>query len=472
MKGHIASFDLVDQLADQLPEVKYPRTPGRIPEAAENTHNAWTIKTRINGAASGRLKGKTVAIKDNVMMAGVPMANGASILEGYVPEIDATVVTRLLDAGATILGKARCEYYCLTGNSHTSHGGPVHNPRRMDFSAGGSSSGSATLVGLREVDMAIGGDQGGSIRMPAAYSGVVGMKPTFGLVPYTGIMPIEITIDHVGPMTSNVSDNALMLEVIGGPDEFDTRQIARIEPANYLQEIEQGVKRLRVAVIGEGFGWENSDPDVDAKVKAAAAQFEKLGATVEMVSIPMHRIGVSLWGPVAISGLNHTMMWGDGYGASRGDLYVTGLMDHHRRWRERADELSESTKLFTLVGTYVRKHHGLRHYGKAINLMRKLRAAYDAILKNYDILLMPTVPLKATPLPAADCPRELYMQRAHEMLANTAPFNSTHHPALSIPCGNGEGLPIGMMLIGRHFDEATLYRAAFAYEQSVDWRLA
>ena len=158
------------------------------------------------------------------MLAGVPMMNGAATLEGYVPDIDATVVQRMLDAGATIVGKAHCEFFCMSGGSHTGATGPVHNPHKMGYSAGGSSSGSAVLVALGEVDMAIGGDQGGSIRMPASFSGIYGMKPTHGLVPYTGIMPIEIYVDHTGPMTASVADNALLLEVIAGPDGYDPRQ--------------------------------------------------------------------------------------------------------------------------------------------------------------------------------------------------------------------------------------------------------
>ena len=194
----MAAYDAVDALPDYLPAVKYPRVTGYHPDASENEHNAWAWKVDVEGAADGPLKGKTVALKDNVCLAGVPMRNGSNLLEGYVPNIDATIVTRLLDAGATIKGKAVCEYFCLSGGSHTSQPGPVHNPIKKGYSAGGSSSGSAALVGSGEVDMAIGGDQGGSIRIPAAYSGLYGMKGTHGLVPYSGIMPIESTIDHTG----------------------------------------------------------------------------------------------------------------------------------------------------------------------------------------------------------------------------------------------------------------------------------
>src|SRR4029434_5411884 len=161
----------------------------------------------------------------NVCLAGVPMMNGASTLEGYVPDVDATIVTRILDAGGTIVGKVHCEYFCFSGGSHTGAAGPVHNPRRMGYSAGGSSSGSAVVVAAGEVDMALGGDQGGSIRIPSSFCWPYGMRPAHGLVPSTGIMPIELTLDHTGPMTRTVADNALLLEVIAGPDGLDPRQM-------------------------------------------------------------------------------------------------------------------------------------------------------------------------------------------------------------------------------------------------------
>ncbi|MFO1056154.1 MAG: amidase family protein [Dongiaceae bacterium] len=224
MAGTVSVYRLIDALPDYLPEVKYPRAGGHRPGPAENPLNAWAWKASIRGAAAGPLAGRTVVIKDNVCVAGLPMMNGSSTLEGYVPNIDATIVTRILDAGGEIVGKATCECFCLSGGSHTSDPLPVRNPRRPTHSAGGSSSGSAALVAAGEVDMAIGGDQGGSIRIPAAFSGTCGMKPTHGLVPYTGVMPIEATIDHTGPITANVADSALLLEVIAGADGLDPRQ--------------------------------------------------------------------------------------------------------------------------------------------------------------------------------------------------------------------------------------------------------
>jgi amidase len=469
IRPNVAAYNVVDAMPDNLPPVKYPRTPGYRPGPEENKHNAWYVKTTVNGAAGGKLKGKTVALKDNIMLAGVPMMNGAATMEGYVPDIDATVVQRVLDAGATILGKVHCEFFCLSGGSHTNATGPVHNPHKMGYSAGGSSSGSAVVVALGEADMALGGDQGGSIRMPSSFCGTYGMKPTHGLVPYTGIMPIEIFVDHTGPMTANVTDNALMLEVLAGPDGYDPRQYdVKVHP--YTEALKGGVKGMKIGIVKEGFMQANAEKDVNEKVMAAAKKLQSLGATVSEVSIPMHLVAPAIWMPIGVEGLTQTMMWGDGYGVSRPDLYVTSLMDFHRNWRNRANELSETTKLFTLFGTYIRKYYGSRYYGKAMNINRRLTAAYDAALAQHDLLLMPTTPIKATPLPPPDAPRELYVERALNMISNTAPFDITHHPSMAIPCGMSDGLPVSVMLTGKHFHEPTIYKAAYAFEQSGDWK--
>ena len=290
MQGTLDAYDVVDAMPDHLPPVLYPRTAGYRPSPEENPLNAWYVKTEVRGAPRGPLHGRTVALKDNVCLAGVPMMNGASTLKGYTPDVDATIVTRLLDAGATITGKAHCEYFCLSGGSHTNATGPVVNPHKPGYSAGGSSSGSGALVANGDVDMAIGGDQGGSIRMPSAYCGCYGMKPTHGLVPYTGVMPIETTIDHTGPMTQNVRDNAVMLQAIAGADGLDPRQYDP-QVDDYTGAIGRGAGGLRIGLVKEGFGHANSEADVDAKVRAGAELLRRLGATVDEVSIPAHSSG-------------------------------------------------------------------------------------------------------------------------------------------------------------------------------------
>ena len=469
MQGTLAAYDVVDAMPDHLTPVLYPRTAGYRPSAEENPLNGWYVKTEVRGAPRGPLHGRTVALKDNVCLAGVPMMNGASTLKGYTPDVDATIVTRLLDAGATIAGKAHCEYFCLSGGSHTNATGPVVNPHRAGYSAGGSSSGSGALVAAGEVDMAIGGDQGGSIRIPAAYCGCYGMKATHGLVPYTGVMPIETTIDHTGPMTQNVRDNAAMLQVIAGADGLDPRQYDP-QVDDYTGAIGRGAGGLRIGVVKEGFGHGVSEADVDAKVRAGAELFRRLGATVDEVSIPDHLNGPAIWTPIALEGLTNQMMNGNGMGTGWEGMYTTSLLDFHANWRSRADELSDTLKICMFMGQYYLKHHRGHYYAKAQNLARRLREEYDRMFGAYDLLLMPTLPMKATPLPPPDASLALYCQRAFEMLPNTAPFDVTGHPAMSIPCGMSDGLPVGMMLVAAKWREATIYRAAAAFEQADDWR--
>ena len=468
MEGTFQAYDRLTQLPDNLPPVRYPRTPGFKPSAAQNPLNAWAVMAEVRGAAHGPLSGKRIVLKDNVCLAGVPMMNGSSTLEGYVPDVDATIVTRILDAGGTIVGKAHCEHFCLSGGSHTNSAGPVHNPYRYGYSAGGSSSGSGALVGAGEVEMAIGGDQGGSIRMPASWCGAYGMKGTHGLVPYTGVMPIEATIDHVGPITTNVADNALLLEVLAGADGLDPRQY-NVRVDRYSAALGRGVAGMRIGVMLEGFNHDNSEPDVDAKVRAAADRLRALGAFVEDVSLPMHKDGPAIWTAIAIEGLQAQMMNGNGMGFNWKGLYTTSLLDAHANWRARANELSASLKLCMIAGTYFMEDYRGHFYAKAQNLSRVLCAAYDDALSRYDLLLTPTQPMKAPPIPPSSAPLSLWVGRALEMVNNTCPFDVTGHPAMSIPCGLSNGLPVGLQLIGKHYAESTIYRAAHAFEQSGDW---
>ena len=240
MAGPIASYARLDQLAEPKLAVKFPRGPGYRPGPEKNKYQAWYWKTDIKGSGKGVLAGKTVAVKDNICVAGVPMMNGSRVLEGYVPEIDATVVTRVLEAGGTITGKAACEDLCFSAGSHTCATGPIRNPHNPDHSTGGSSGGSAALVAAKEVDMALGGDQGGSIRTPSCWCGVYGLKPTWGLVPMTGGMPISYSVDHCGPICGSTEDVARLLSAIAGSDGYDPRTtIESLGRALSLDEVQQ-----------------------------------------------------------------------------------------------------------------------------------------------------------------------------------------------------------------------------------------
>ncbi|MGH7880252.1 MAG: amidase, partial [Candidatus Binataceae bacterium] len=379
LEPYISALGRLDLLAEPTLPVKYPRDGGWRPTPEDNPHNAWYWRCEIKGASSGLLAGKTFAIKDNVCVAGIPMMNGTRLLEGFVPNIDATVVTRILDAGGTILGKAVCESLCFSGGSHTSDTGPVRNPHNRDHTTGGSSSGSGALVAARAVDMAIGGDQGGSIRIPSAWCGLYGIKPTHGLVPYTGAFPIEMTIDHLGPMARSAADCALMLEAIAGPDGLDPRQNANLPAAAYTKALTGEVRGLRLALLQEGFGLPGAEKDVDDGVMTAAHAFDQLGARVDSVSIPWHRDGTAVWAGIA-EGVLATMITGSGLGTNWKGYYATGMLDAFARGlRTHPDDISDSAKLFAMLGLYMRERYHGHYYAKAQNLARSLKAAYDKV---------------------------------------------------------------------------------------------
>jgi amidase len=470
IKPFAEGYRLISSLPDELPPIKHPRAGFYRPEGDENKYGAWMVKTRIKGSESGKLAGKKVAIKDTYCIAGMPLTNGASVLEGYVPEFDATVVTRLLDAGAEIVGKSVCEYFSFSGGAATSTSGPVHNPRAWGHTPGGSSTGSGALVAAGEVDMATGGDQAGSIRIPASLSGVVGIKPTWGLVPYTGIMGMDATIDHAGPLTPSVAANALFLEVMAGPDGLDPRQ-AGAKTDEYTKAIGQQVRGLKIGVVKEGFGQYDSHPDVDKGVRASAQKFEALGCEVREVSIPWHSHGVPIWAAIALEGTYHAMFNGASLGRNVEGVYPVSLAARLASMRDRANELPHTVKVGMLLGAYTDRHYQGYFYFKSQNLRRRLRAAYNAALDDHDLLLMPTTRMMASKIPPTDADLPTMMQHSWEQIGNTCPFNVTHHPAISIPCGFGEGdRPIGLMLVAKHWQESMLYRAADAFERANDWQ--
>ena len=466
--GALTSYDVVERLHAQRLTAP-PQRAWRRPAAAENELGAWYVTTDIKGAEGGPLAGRRVAIKDNIAVAGVPMANGSATVEGYVPREDATVVTRLLAAGATIAGKATCEELCFDGGSHTAHTGPVRNPWNREKSAGGSSSGSAALVAAGEADMAIGGDQAGSIRMPSSFCGTVGHKPTHGLVPYTGAFPIENTIDHLGPITRTVRDAALMLEVLAGPDGLDPRQRFAAPAGGYLDDLDAGVAGLRIGVLTEGFAIPGlSQPGVDDAVRAAVARLAAAGADTREVSVPWHRDATHLWAVIGTDGAFGQMLEGNGYGMNVPGRYDPELIAHFMRGRrEHAAEMSVTLKLTTLLGRYSLDRHGNRYYAMARNLALELAAAYDAALAEVDVLVLPTLPVVAFDIPAGSTSLDEVIAISVGLMPNTCPFDLTGHPATSVPAGQSDGLPVGLMIVGRRLGDGLCLRVAQGYETIV-----
>ena len=276
---------------ERPPLTHLQRDPGYRPGADEDPLNLFIRRCRIEGAHDGPLQGKSIGIKDHTAVAGVPLTFGSHFMDGYIPEFDATIVTRLLAAGATIVGKMNMEDFSFGGpgfNGVGDFGRPL-NPHDPEFVTGGSSSGSGAAVAGGHVDIAFGGDQGGSVRIPAAWCGCLGLMATHGLIPHTGVFGLEPTIDFVGPMTRTVEDLAEVLACVAGRDGYDPRQ-ADVPPAlpDYVGALGRGVTGLRIGVLTEGFGVEGGELEVDETVREALAVLEKAGASLHPVSVPAH----------------------------------------------------------------------------------------------------------------------------------------------------------------------------------------
>jgi amidase len=462
----VEGYATLDELRDGPPRPPHARDPGHAPPADENPVNGWAWRCSIKAQSDGPLAGRTVAIKDNTAVAGLPLRLGTSVMQDFVPDEDATIVTRLLEAGAEIVGKTAVPSFCFDGAGFLGEFEPqVLNPADHARVPGGSSSGSAAVVAGGEVDIATGGDQGGSIRLPASFCGCVGHKPTYGLVPYTGIFPVERTLDHVGPLARTVSDCALALDVIAGPDGLDPRQCGTgAEPTT--RHLERGVGGLRIGLLAEGLGIEDaSEPEVDEAVTATAHALEALGATVGEVSVPMHAHGIAIWSAIAVQGCADLVIRGDSVATNAFGHTSTRLTDFFARARrELADRFPPTLKVTLLSAEHVRRHAHHHYYTKARVLGRALREAYDVALSDYDVLVMPTTAMRAFPPPPAGALIDEIVSAALGNLHNVVQFDVTGHPALSVPVPGVSGLPIGFQIVGHHLDDGSVLRVGRAVE--------
>jgi len=460
-----STMEHLDGLSESRPERAYTdRDPGERPDRAADPHNAFVRRCLVAGASEGSLAGYDVGLKDNVSVAGVPMTNGSRNFRDYVPNRDATVVRRLLDAGATITGKLNMAAMSLSASGELTASGPILNPANADHLAGGSSGGPAAAVAAGDVDVALGTDQGGSIRLPAAWCGVVGLKPTFGLVPYTGIAGFGGSLDHVGPIAQSVDDCARTLGAVAGDDGRDPRQ-GRADTQDYVHAVENrpDPADLTVGVVAEGFDREESDERSDDAVREALDDLADAGVTVTDISVPYHEDGRALHTAIVVEELAacwHT----EGVGKFAKGHYDTQYAEAFGKARRvHGDDWPPALKVNLVAGEYLSEMYLGHYYAKAQNLVRGLTAAYDAALADVDVLAMPTSPRLAhehrEDVSVADS-----ATRAVNMLGNTTPFNDTGHPALSLPCGTARDLPVGLMLVGNRFDDAALLAASATVE--------
>jgi aspartyl-tRNA(Asn)/glutamyl-tRNA(Gln) amidotransferase subunit A len=397
------------------------------------------------GRFAGPLHGVPVAYKDLFAVGGLPTSCGTKTDEYFISEREATVVSRLAAAGAITLGKLNLSELALGPFGDNAHRGDVQNPWRVGHVAGGSSSGSGAAVAAGLACATLGSDTGGSIRLPAACCGIVGLKPTYGRVSRAGAMPLSWSLDHVGPMTRTVRDAALLLGVMAGPDADDATASRRPVP-DYLARLDGPVTGLRVGVP-ENYYWDGLDPEVTAAGRAAVGVFDELGAHVGPVHVPDPQILVDVSNVLA---------------------RCESAAVHARVVREQPHALQPPVRARLEIGFRISAHD----YLQATRLRARLARTFIAdVFAGVDVLVMPAIPEPAPALEAVKAgSTEEVVRRMGRFSRLTRPWNGLGLPALSLPCGfSTAGLPIGLQVVGRPFDEATVLRAAHAYEQATGW---
>jgi len=412
------------------------------------------------GEDPGPLAGVPVALKDNLCTEGVPTTCSSRILEGWVPPYTATVVERLVAAGAVPVGKTNLDEFAMGSSTENSAFGPTRNPHDVTRVPGGSSGGSAAAVAAGFAPVSLGSDTGGSIRQPAALCGVVGVKPTYGTVSRLGLVAFGSSLDQIGPFSATVADAALVLEVIGGHDPGDSTSLPGSFPS-VSEHLDDGVSGLRVGIVTEMMG-DGIAADVTARVRAAADALAAAGATVEEVSVPAATYGLSAYYLVAPAEASSNLARYDGvrYGV-RVEAATAGEMMEATRTAGFGDEV----KRRIMLGTYaLSAGYYDAFYGKALKVRTLIRRDFDAAYERVDVLLSPTSPTTAFPFgdKTAD-PMAMYLNDVC-----TIPTNLAGHPAMSVPFGVGDdGLPVGVQVLAPALGEVVMFRAAAVLEGSV-----
>jgi aspartyl-tRNA(Asn)/glutamyl-tRNA(Gln) amidotransferase subunit A len=416
-----------------------------------------------DGAPLGPLDGVPLALKDVLCTRGVPTTCGSRILAGFVPPYDATVVARLKAGGAVVLGKTNMDEFAMGSSTEYSAFKPTRNPWDLGRVPGGSSGGSAAAVAAGLAAASLGTDTGGSIRQPAAFCGVVGLKPTYGRVSRYGLVAFASSLDQIGPLTRTVRDAAQVLAVIAGVDAHDATSVDVPVP-DYGADLERRVRGLRLGIPGEYFV-EGTDPEIERAVREAIGVLHSLGAVSQAVSLPTTEYALAAYYLIAPAEASSNLARYDGvkYG-----LRVPGGRDLvDMSGRTRAAGFGPEVKRRIMLGTYaLSAGYYDAYYGHAQKARTLVRRDFDRAFATVDVIVAPTTPNVAFKHGEKADPLSMYLNDAFTLPANLAGL-----PGLSVPCGfSAAGLPIGLQLIGRAFDEATLLRVGHAYEQATAWR--
>jgi aspartyl-tRNA(Asn)/glutamyl-tRNA(Gln) amidotransferase subunit A len=410
---------------------------------------------------TGPLAGVPIAIKDNISTSGIQTTCASKILGGYVPPYDAHVIERLKAAGAIIVGKVNMDEFAMGTSTETSHYGPTLNPWNTETVPGGSSGGSAATVAAGEVPLSLGSDTGGSVRCPASFCGVVGLKPTYGVISRYGLISYANSLEQIGPIASNVEDMTLLFNVIAGNDRRDSTSV--IYESDYTKALKDDVNGLIIGVPKEYFG-EGIDPAVEKSVWDGVHKLEDLGASWHEVEMPHTKYALAAYYVIAMSEASSNLARFDGM---RYGLRLEKDHDWHTTYSEiRAQGFGEEVKRRILLGTYALSAGYMdKYYIKALKVRTLIRQDFERALEGADVLLAPTMPTPAFKLgEKISDPLTLYMADV-----NTVPINLAGVPSVSLPCGFSNGLPIGLQIIGRPFDEETIIRTAYTFEQNTDF---
>jgi aspartyl-tRNA(Asn)/glutamyl-tRNA(Gln) amidotransferase subunit A len=445
-------------------------------EALDSKLNAFITVDAAKSLAQARASDERIANGTGQPLTGIPVAHkdifvardwlttcGSKILSNFVGPYDAHLIERFNGAGAVLLGKTNMDEFAMGSSSESSFYGPVKNPWNPDCVPGGSSGGSAAAVAARMAPAATGTDTGGSIRQPAALSGVCGLKPTYGLVSRYGMIAFASSLDQAGPFAKCAEDLALLLNVIAGFDPRDSTSIER-EPEDYVRDLDKPLSGLRVGVPKEHFG-EGLAPDVGKAVEAALAQLEKLGAKRVPINLPNSGLSVPAYYVIAPAEASSNLSRFDGARYGYRAKEYADLADMYRRTR--AEGFGEEVRRRILIGTYVLSHgYYDAYYLKAQKIRRLIANDFTEAFKRCDVVIGPTSPTVAFKIGAKTSdPVQMYLNDIYTIPANLAGL-----PAASIPCGFGAGgLPVGLHLVGNYFSEARLLNVAHRYQRETDW---